>query len=72
MLSLACRQGKQDIVELLLESGASVNHRNSTGKHLPHEVVYVLSGVKIQGYKILIDFNCLMDILQSCYTCFVQ
>ena len=31
MLSLACRQGKQDIVELLLESGASVNHRNSTG-----------------------------------------
>ena len=32
MLSLACRQGKQDIVELLLESGASVNHRNSTGQ----------------------------------------
>ena len=32
MLSLACRQGKQDIVELLLESGASVNHRNSTGE----------------------------------------
>ena len=25
MLSLACRQGKQDIVELLLESGANVN-----------------------------------------------
>ena len=31
MLSLACRQGKQDIVELLLESGANVNHRNKAG-----------------------------------------
>ena len=61
MLSLACRQGKQDIVELLLESGASVNHRNSTGKHLPHEVVYTLCGVQIHGYRILIDFDCLRD-----------
>ncbi|XP_065198833.1 ankyrin repeat domain-containing protein 17-like [Sycon ciliatum] len=31
MLSLACRQGKQDIVELLLESGSLVNHRNKAG-----------------------------------------
>ena len=31
MLSLACRQGKQDIVELLLESGAKVNYRNKAG-----------------------------------------
>ena len=31
MLSLACRQGNQDIVELLLESGANVNHRNKAG-----------------------------------------
>ena len=51
MLSLACRQGKQDIVELLLESGASVNHRNSTGKHLPHEVVYVLQDNKFRVIK---------------------
>lgn len=31
MLSLACRQGKLDIVQLLLQSGAHVNHRNKAG-----------------------------------------
>eukprot|EP00118_Oscarella_pearsei_P009022 m.49460 g.49460 ORF g.49460 m.49460 type:complete len:1662 (+) comp33992_c0_seq1:255-5240(+) len=31
MLSLACRQGKQEIAELLLDSGAQVNHRNKNG-----------------------------------------
>ena len=31
MLSLVCRQRKKDIVELLLESGANVNHRNKAG-----------------------------------------
>lgn len=31
MLSLACRQGKLDIVQLLLQSGAQVNHRNKAG-----------------------------------------
>ena len=31
MLSMVCHQGKQDIVELLLESGANVNHRNKAG-----------------------------------------
>ena len=35
MLSLACRQGKQDIVELLLESGAKVNYRKQGGQHTP-------------------------------------
>ncbi|XP_032234858.2 ankyrin repeat and KH domain-containing protein 1 isoform X2 [Nematostella vectensis] len=31
MMSLACRQGKLDIVELLLESGAHVDYRNKAG-----------------------------------------
>ncbi len=31
MLSLACRQGKLDIVKLLIQSGAKVNHRNKAG-----------------------------------------
>lgn len=31
MLSLACRQGKLDIVQLLLQSGAQVNERNKAG-----------------------------------------
>lgn len=31
MMSLACRQGKLDIVELLLESGARVDYRNKAG-----------------------------------------
>lgn len=31
MLSLACRQGKLDIVQLLLQNGAHVNHRNKAG-----------------------------------------
>lgn len=31
MLSLACRQDKLDIVKLLIQSGAKVNHRNKAG-----------------------------------------
>ena len=31
MLSLACRQGKQEIAELLMESGALVSRRNKSG-----------------------------------------
>lgn len=31
MLSLACRQGKQEIAELLMESGAIVSRRNKAG-----------------------------------------
>lgn len=31
MMSLACRQGKLDIVELLLESGVNVDYRNKAG-----------------------------------------
>jgi ankyrin repeat domain-containing protein 17 len=31
MLSLACRQGKQEIAELLLDSGALVSRRNKSG-----------------------------------------
>eukprot|EP00795_Rhopilema_esculentum_P016779 gene16779-8239_t len=31
MLSLACRQGKLDIVKLLIQSGAKINHRNKSG-----------------------------------------
>ena len=58
MLSLACRQGKQDIVELLLESGANVNHRNKAGNT---PLLEACSQGHVTIAKLLLDRNADID-----------
>ncbi|PFX24058.1 Ankyrin repeat and KH domain-containing protein 1 [Stylophora pistillata] len=58
MMSLACRQGKLDIVELLLESGAHVDYRNKAGNT---PLLEACSQGHVDVARYLLDHNANID-----------
>ena len=58
MLSLACRQGKQDIVEILLGSGANYRHRNKAGNT---PLLEACSQGHVAIARVLLDRNAEID-----------
>ena len=58
MLSLACRQGKQDIVEILLGSGANYGHRNKAGNT---PLLEACSQGHVAIARVLLDHNADID-----------
>lgn len=58
MLSLACRQGKQDIVEILIDSGADYRHRNKAGNT---PLLEACSQGHVGIARILLDRNAEID-----------
>ena len=58
MLSLACRQGKQDIVNILLGNGANYRHRNKAGNT---PLLEACSQGHVEIARMLLDRNAEID-----------